>query len=65
MQSSFDLYKALAILSFLGFTVALLGSLDYAPASTGWQELIDYLKGPLQLSNWHYFLLIYVILIRK
>jgi hypothetical protein len=52
----------LIILTIIGLTVAALGTIDYSNIAD-MTEIKASLEKPLELKNWHYALLIWIIYI--
>lgn len=62
MFKEFDLYKATFIVTIICLAIATIGLLDFSGVSEV-GEMTESLKKPLELKNWHYALLIWVIFI--
>ena len=61
-MKEFDLFKVLGILTVVFFVIAAIGTMEF-------NGIIDDIEAhgnlPLELKNWHYFLLVFIIFIRK
>ncbi len=68
MSKEFDFYKLLIVLVVLGAVIALVGVVDFSGISDDFDDFdsaIQTLKEPLDIKNWHYFLLLLVVFISR
>ena len=61
-MKEFDFFKVLMMLTIVGLTIAALGTIDYGNIFD-MTEIKTSLEKPLELKNWHYALLIWIIYI--
>lgn len=63
-MKEFYLIKFIIVMSIICLAICFisLGDFSYA-ASFG--EIIESLKKPLQLTNWHYAVIVFLLLLRK
>lgn len=64
MIMEFNLYKVMAILTIIFLTIAAIGTIDFSDAASI-DEIINMLSSPLELKNWHYALIAFLIWIKQ
>ena len=60
MEYNFDLFKVLIIATIVCLIIAAIGTMEF---NFNTKEIAEALEKPLELKNWHYALLIWVIYI--
>lgn len=64
MIKEFDLYKFLTIVTIIILAVSAIGLIDFSEARSI-DEMILALDEPLNLKNWHYALIVWLIWVKK
>ncbi len=64
MKKEFDLFKVMTTLTIVVVSIAGLLSIDFSGAAS-FSEFGESLRMPLELKNWHYFLLLFLIWSKK
>lgn len=62
MDKNFDLFKFLILATVVFLVVAVIGTIEFN-FNFNADEIVDFLQEPLEIRNWHYALLIWVIYI--
>lgn len=62
-MKEFDLFKTIIILTIVGVMFGLLSIIDYNGSAASWDAVSLQLQQPFEAKNWHYMLLVFLIII--
>ena len=63
-MKEFDLIKFIIVMSIICITICFVSFVDFSSAAT-FDQIIESLKKPLKLTNWHYAVIVFLLLLRK
>lgn len=63
-MKEFDLIKFIIVMSIICLAICFISFVDFSSAAS-FDEIIESLEKHLQLTNWHYAVIVFLLLLRR
>ena len=64
-MKEFSLYKTLAVLTVVFLSIAMIGTIDFTGSDDFFKSIAESSKKDLELKNWHYMLVVWLLAFNK